>query len=238
MPLIRNTNTNMTDTGTRDPNINLTTNNGAIKYQNKLTGTERYGYKTPDSTYYPGSTTTQNNLRNLYNNTTNNSSYNNGGSNNSNNTGYSTHEVRTTNDDIISKIKALLNQQKEASDAYAKSLYENQLNQIIQNTESNRNQANLNRARTDRYIQGLYGNGVSGQGLSNRARNVSNWQNNLANIRSSDATMRNDALARYNANLANNAQTLASGWYNYVLPVYTDRQRYLDSLEFNNSHHV
>lgn len=59
MPL-RNTNVNMTDTGTRDPNINLTTNNGAIKYQNKLTGTERYGYRTPDSTYYPGSSTGQN----------------------------------------------------------------------------------------------------------------------------------------------------------------------------------
>jgi hypothetical protein len=68
--------------------------------------------------------------------------------------------------------------------------------------------------------------------LSNRARNYQNWQSNLAenqrNYANNDAT----ALANYNMNRANTASQLAQGWYNYVLPVYTNRQQQLDDYRY------
>ena len=153
-------------------------------------------------------------------------------------TGYSTHEVRTTTDDYVNLLKSLWNQQKEASDAYAKTQYEQYLNEIAQNTEALKNRANLDMAFTDRKIGQRYGGGVYGKGLSQRSRNISNWGNKLADIRRDDATSRNNAFASYNASLANNASTLANAYVNTILPIWTDRQRYLDSLAFNNSHQV
>ena len=139
-----------------------------------------------------------------------------------------------TSDDIVSMIKNLLNEQKQKADEYYKTLYEQQISQIGQQDEANRNQANLNYMRGNRYLNSLYGNGISGQGLSNRVRNNSNWQNNLASIRQNTANNKASALAQYNSGLANNASTLAQGWYNYVLPVYTNRQQWLDNLAYRN----
>lgn len=137
-----------------------------------------------------------------------------------------------SSDDIINKIKELLNQQKEQADAYYKTLYEQQTAQNKQSWENNRNQINRNFARGSRYLQNMYGDSVSGQGLSNRARNYQNWQSNLAenqrNYTNNDAT----ALSQYNMNKANTASQLAQGWYNYVLPVYTNRQQNLDDYDY------
>lgn len=139
-----------------------------------------------------------------------------------------------TTDDTVSMIKRLLEEQKAKADEYYKTLYEQQLGQIKQADESQRNQANLDFMRSDRYINSLYGNGISGQGLSNRVRNRSNYQNKLASIRQATANNNASALAQYNSGLANNASTLAQGWYNYVLPVYTNRQQWLDNLAYRN----
>lgn len=137
-------------------------------------------------------------------------------------------------DSIVDMIKNLLNEQKQKADEYYKTLYEQQLGQIKQADESQRNQANLDFMRSDRYLNSLYGNGITGQGLSNKVRNRSNYQNKLASIRQATANNNASALAQYNSGLANNASTLAQGWYNYVLPVYTNRQQWLDNLAYRN----
>lgn len=139
-----------------------------------------------------------------------------------------------TSDDIVNMIKNLLNEQKQKADEYYKTLYEQQLGQIKQADESQRNQANLDFMRGSRYLNSLYGNNISGQGLSNKVRNRSNYQNKLASIRQATANNNASALAQYNSGLANNASTLAQGWYNYVLPVYTNRQQWLDNLAYRN----
>ena len=235
-------NVGMTDTGTRDSNISMTNKNGVVETKNNLTGTVRYGSTTnPVGTVYYAGEDNQNYLKNKYYGTDGNNNNNNNNNyyyNNSNNTGYSTHEVRTTTDDYVNLLKSLWNQQKEASDAYAKAQYEQYLNEIAQNTEALKNRANLDMAFTDRKIGQRYGGGVYGKGLSQRSRNISNWGNKLADIRRDDATSRNNAFASYNASLANNASTLANAYVNTILPIWTDRQRYLDSLAFNNSHQV
>lgn len=144
----------------------------------------------------------------------------------------STYSPSGSSDDIVSKIKSLLEEQKKAADEYYKTMYEQQVAQINQQAEANRNQANLNYMRGDRYLNSLYGNGITGQGLSNKARNNSNWQNNLTSIRQNQANNAATAKSNYNLNLANTASQLAQGWYNYVLPVYTNRQTQLDNLEY------
>lgn len=135
-------------------------------------------------------------------------------------------------DDIVEKIKSLLEEQKNQADAYYKTLYEQELNKNQQAWENNRNQINRNYLRAERLINNMYGDAVSGAGLSNRSRNISNWNNSLAenqrNYTNNDAT----ALANYNNGLTNNASTLARGWYNYVLPVYTNRQQNIDDYNY------
>ena len=138
----------------------------------------------------------------------------------------------SSTDDIVDKIKALLEEQKAQADEYYKTQYEQSLSQNKQAWENNRNQINRNYARGDRYLRSMYGDAVSGQGLSNRVRNNANWQSNLAtnqqNYTNNDAT----ALANYNMNRANTASQLAQGWYNYVLPVYTNRQQNIDDYDY------
>lgn len=157
-------------------------------------------------------------------------------------------------DDTLNKIKSLLEEQKAKADAYYKTLYEQQLAQNRQDWENNRNQANLNFMRTNRYLNQLYGgfygnagfgdrksdaniygtnyNGVSGTGLSNRMRNYSNWNNYLANNNTARTNNDASALAQYNSNLSNTASTLAQGWYNYVMPIYTNRQTNADDYSY------
>ena len=137
-----------------------------------------------------------------------------------------------SDDSVLNTIKDLLNQQKAAADQYYKNMYEQQISQNRQAWENNRNQINANYMRGNRYLNSMYGDAISGAGLSNKARNYQNWQSNLAanrqNYTNNDAT----ALSQYNSGLANNASQLAQGWYNYVLPVYTNRQQTLDDYDY------
>ena len=137
-----------------------------------------------------------------------------------------------SSDDILNQIKSLLNEQKAAADAYYKSQYEQQLSQNRQAFENNRNQINTNYMRGNRYLQNQYGNAISGTGLTNRTRNLQNWQSNLASNRQNYTNNDATALAQYNSGLANNASTLAQGWYNYVLPVMSNRQQTLDDYDY------
>ena len=145
---------------------------------------------------------------------------------------YSMPEYSSGSDDILNQIKSLLNEQKAAADAYYKTQYEQQLNQNRQAFENNRNQINTNYMRGNRYLNNQYGNAISGTGLTNRARNLQNWQSNLASNRQNYANNDATALAQYNSGLANNASTLAQGWYNYVLPVMSNRQQTLDDYNY------
>lgn len=138
----------------------------------------------------------------------------------------------TTNDDIVSRIKALLNEQNEKAKEYYKTLYDQQTAQNKQAWENNRNQINTNFMRGSRYLNNMYGDSVSGQGLSNRARNYQNWQSNLASNQQNYTNNNATAQAQYNSNLANTASQLAQGWYNYVLPVYTNRQQLQDDYDY------
>lgn len=138
------------------------------------------------------------------------------------------------NDDILNMIKSLLTEQKTKADAYHKTLYEQQLEKNRQAFENDRNNANLHYYRTNRYLKNLYGDtgNILGQGLSNQVRNNSNWINNVTSARQNRTNNDASALSNYNQNLSNTASTLAQGWYNYVLPVYTNRQQNLDDLEY------
>ena len=138
----------------------------------------------------------------------------------------------SSSDDIVNQIKALLNEQKAQADQYYKTLYDQQVAQNKQAYESDRNQINTNYMRGQRYLNSIYGNNASGQGLSNRARNSQNWQSNLASARQNYTNNDATALSQYNMNKANTASQLAQGWYNYVLPVYTNRQQTLDDYDY------
>lgn len=137
----------------------------------------------------------------------------------------------TSTDDVVSKIKALLDEQKRQADDYYRTLFEQATAQNQAGYETNRNLINRNKLRADRYIQGLGGEG-SGAYYTAKANNMSNWQRNLATNRQDLANNNATAQADYNRNLANTASTLAQGWYNYVLPVYTNRQQHLDDYDY------
>lgn len=128
-------------------------------------------------------------------------------------------------DDIIAKIKALLEEQKKQADEYANSLYSQEMEQIKQAGEKDRNNANLNYYRTNKWLNNLYGDvgHIYGQGYSNRGRNASNWMNNIANIRMNQSNNEATAKSRLNANLMNNAQTLANNWSSAILPYYVNQ---------------
>ena len=134
-------------------------------------------------------------------------------------------------DSVLDMIKNLLNEQKQKADEYYKTLYEQQIAKNKQDWESNRNQINRNFMRGNRYLNTIYGD-MTGSGLSNRARNSQNWQSNLASARQNYTNNDATALASYNSGLANNASTLAQGWYNYVLPIYTNRQQNEDDYAY------
>lgn len=135
-------------------------------------------------------------------------------------------------DDTLSKIKSLLEEQKKSADAYYKTLYEQQLASNKNAWENNRNQINLNYKKAERYLNNMYGDAISGTGLSNKTRNYSNWNNNLTENERNYANNDSTALTSYNKNLADSASTLAQGWYNYVMPIYTNRQTNIDDLNY------
>lgn len=135
-------------------------------------------------------------------------------------------------DDIVNMIKSLLEQQRAAAESAYKAQYEQQLAQNKQAFEANRNQINRNYMRGNRYLQNQYGDAISGTGLSNRARNYQNYQSNLASNQQNYTNNDANALSQFNQNKASTYSTLANGWYNYVLPVYTNRQRNIDDYDY------
>ena len=155
-----------------------------------------------------------------------------GGGGNSGGGGYSAPSYSGGTDDIVNQIKALLQTQQEQANKYYQTLYEQQIAQNKQAWENNQNQINRNYMRGSRYLQNMYGDSISGQGLSNMARNYQNWQSNLASNRQNYTNNDATALSQLNMNKANTASTLAQGWYNYVLPVYTNRQQTLDDYDY------
>lgn len=135
-------------------------------------------------------------------------------------------------DGNVDYIKQKLKEQEEAAKAYYKTLYEQELLNNKNDWERNRNQLNRNYLRADRYLRNLYGNQVSGAGLSNRARNYSNWNSGTADALQSYTNNDANSLAQYNQNLSNVGKTMAQGWYNYVLPIYTNRQIHDDEYAY------
>jgi len=85
---------------------------------------------------------------------------------------------------------------------YLKTLYEKEVRNNRENFESSRDQINLNRARNDRIFRAM-SDPDSGRGMSIRARNNSNWINNLATARNTLANANDTSLANYHQNLAN-----------------------------------
>ena len=135
-------------------------------------------------------------------------------------------------DDIVNQIKSLLKEQQEQANKYYQTLYEQQVAKNNQDWEANRNQINKNFMRGRNYLNQLYGDSSTGPGISNQARNYQNWQSNLASARQNRTNNDATALSQLNMNKANTASQLAQGWYNYVLPVYTNRQQTLDDYDY------
>ena len=135
-------------------------------------------------------------------------------------------------DGILDQIKALLREQQEASKKYYETMYNQRMNEI--NTEANRNRdlINTNYKRGERYLNNLYGRTDSGNNWTNRARNNQNWLSQLATNRENTANLRDSAAAQRDMGLANAASTMAQGWYNYVLPVMSNRQQTLDDYNY------
>ena len=145
---------------------------------------------------------------------------------------YSAPSYSSGSDDIVNQIKALLKAQQEQANKYYQTLYEQQIAQNKQDWEANRNQINKNYMRGRNYLNQLYGDAITGPGITNQTRNNQNWQSNLASARQNYTNNDATALSQLNMNKANTASTLAQGWYNYVLPVYTNRQQTLDDYDY------
>ena len=135
---------------------------------------------------------------------------------------------------ILDQIKSLLKEQQEASKRYYETMYNQRMNEINTQSENNRNLINKNYKRGERYLNSLYGNTDSGTNWTNRARNNQNWLSQLAQNRENATGLRDSAAAQRDLGLSNAANTLAQGWYNYVMPVMTNRQNYSDSLAYRN----
>ena len=135
---------------------------------------------------------------------------------------------------ILDQIKSLLKEQQEASKKYYETMYNQRMNEINTQSENNRNLINKNYKRGERYLNSLYGNTDSGTNWTNRARNNQSWLSQLAQNRENATGLRDSAAAQRDLGLSNAANTLAQGWYNYVMPVMTNRQNYSDSLAYRN----
>lgn len=135
-------------------------------------------------------------------------------------------------DDTLNILKSLLEQQKKQADEYQKTLYEQALEKNKEEERLASENANRQYALTKRRLAEMYGNAITGSGLSNNALNTVGWANAIGANQRDMANNNRSALANYNQGLANNASTLAQGWYNYVMPVYTNRQQNADDLDF------
>ena len=137
-----------------------------------------------------------------------------------------------SSDDILDQIKSLLTQQQEASKNYYNTLYSQRMNEINAEANRNRDLINANYKRGERYLNNLYGRTDSGNNWTNRARNNQNWLSQLATNRENVSSLRDSAAAQRDLGLANAASTMAQGWYNYVLPIMSNRQQTLDDYDY------
>lgn len=135
-------------------------------------------------------------------------------------------------DSTVDYIQQKLREQEEAMRASFKAQYDQELLQNANDWERNRNQANRNYKRADRFLRSLYGNQVTGKGLSSRASAYSSWNNILSDYLQDRTKADATSLSNYNQKLANAGNTLAQGWYNYVLPYYTNKAINQDNLSY------
>ena len=124
----------------------------------------------------------------------------------------------------------MLKEQEELSSKYYDTLYTQRMNEINTESENNRDLINKRYKQGERYLNDMYGKTDSGTNWTNRARNQQNWQSMLAQNRQNTAGLKDSAMASRDLGKANAKSTLAQGWYNYILPVMTNRQNYNDSL--------
>ena len=127
-------------------------------------------------------------------------------------------------DDIIAKIRGLLEEQTKASNASAKAWYDQLMNQIKGTSRADLDLSNRQYKMDERRYREMHGKDPnSGSGFSNMARITQNWRDRNNTIRMNEADNSATALANYQSALANNASTLAQGWSNYILPYYVNQ---------------
>ena len=143
-------------------------------------------------------------------------------------------------DDYLTKMRALLDEERQARDKATESSYKALIGQADRNYKDARDQASVENARTQRWLDENYGGYTTGQGLTNRLRASTNLENNLANAMNS----RNDALLnaesqRQNA-LANAVQNYSSQYGNMASNMYStdlnnELKKYQLGLDYENT---
>ena len=127
-------------------------------------------------------------------------------------------------DDIIGKIRALLEEQNKSANASAEAWYNQLMNQIKGTSRADLDLSNRQYKMDERRYRELHGKDPnSGSGFSNMARITQNWRDRNNAIRMNEEDNSATALANYQSALANNASTLAQGWSNYILPYYVNQ---------------
>ncbi len=101
------------------------------------------------------------------------------------------------NDDM----RAQLDQWRNESKKYYKTLYDKEMRNNRTQFESARDQANVLKERNERSLRGMF-NPESGRGVSLMAGNNNSWMNNLMNYRNGLADANSTSLANYHQNLA------------------------------------
>jgi len=127
-------------------------------------------------------------------------------------------------DDIIGKIRSLLEEQNKSANASAEAWYNQLMNQIKGTSRADLDLSNRQYKMDERRYRELHGKDPnSGSGFSNMARITQNWRDRNNAIRMNEEDNSATALANYQSALANNASTLAQGWSNYILPYYVNQ---------------
>ena len=132
---------------------------------------------------------------------------------------------------IIDTIKSLLAEQQEAAKKAAEARWKQADELAKQNYEGNRDALNVYKEKGERWVRNKY-SPYSGLGISASIANNQNWLKNLASNRQNYSNNQSTNLATYNTELSNAANTLAQGYYNYVLPYYTNEAVNDRNLEF------
>ena len=131
----------------------------------------------------------------------------------------------------INLIKDLLAEQQKKAEAAAKARWEQADTLALQDYEGNRDAYNVYKEKGERWIRNKY-SPYSGLGISASIANNANWLKNLATNKQNYTNNKATNLATYNTELSNAANTMAQGYYNYVLPYYTNEAVNDRNLEF------